>query len=315
MKKYIVMLLVLVVALTALAQQNRCQGCASSADSTEKKCCELQKPNAYATTYSAADSIKVEALLNEARSLDKQTNLVLFFARKLLGIPYVAHTLEVNKEEQLVVNLRQLDCTTYVETVCALTLCARNQQFTFADYCHWLGQLRYRGGELKDYTSRLHYFTDWIEDNTRMGFVSETQMNEPPFNAVQTVKVGFMTANPQYYAMLKDNREFQAVIARQEQALNGRQYRYILKTDITNTPAMRNAVKDGDIIAILTSKKGLDTSHIGIAVWHSDGLHLLNASQIRKKTVEEPMTLREYMKKHPTQTGIRVVKLSAASCD
>jgi hypothetical protein len=72
---------------------------------------------------------------------------------------------------------------------------------------------------------------------------------------------------------------------------------------------MRNAVKDGDIIAITTSKAGLDTSHIGIAVWHRDGLHLLNASQIHQKVVEEPMTMYQYMQKHPSQTGIRVVKL------
>ncbi|MBQ2498070.1 MAG: DUF1460 domain-containing protein, partial [Prevotella sp.] len=58
-----------------------------------------------------------------------------------------------------------------------------------------------------------------------------------------------------------------------------------------------------------TSKKGLDTSHVGIAVWHKDGLHLLNASMIHKKVVEEPMTLKQYMQKHLSQTGIRVVRV------
>ena len=76
-----------------------------------------------------------------------------------------------------------------------------------------------------------------------------------------------------------------------------------------NTILCRNAIKDGDIIAIITSKSGLDTSHIGIAVWHSDGLHLLNASQIRKNVVEEPMTLHDYMKKHSAQIGIRVIRV------
>ena len=46
---------------------------------------------------------------------------------------------------------------------------------TFADYCHVLQMLRYRQGQLTDYTSRLHYFSDWIIDNTAMGFVREVQ--------------------------------------------------------------------------------------------------------------------------------------------
>ena len=67
-------------------------------------------------------------------------------------------------------------------------------------------------------------------------------------------------------------------------------------------------IKDGDILAIVTRKQGLDTSHIGFALWGKDGkLHLLNASQIHKKVVSEPMTLFEYMGKHPSQLGIRVI--------
>lgn len=260
-------------------------------------------------TYKSADSLKVVQLLSEGSKLPKGTNLMVHYARQLRNIPYVAHTLEVNKNEQLIVNLRELDCTTYVETVTALTLCTLHGQHSFADYCKQLQNLRYRGGQLTDYTSRLHYFTDWIDDNTTMGYVKETQFKAPPFNSVQTIQVDFMSKHPQYYVMMKDNEEFLQVIARQEKNLCGRKYRYIPKNAVKNTREMRNAVKDGDIIAITTSKAGLDTSHIGIAVWHHDGLHLLNASQIHQKTIEEPMTMYQYMQKHPTQTGIRVVKV------
>jgi len=70
-------------------------------------------------------------------------------------------------------------------------------------------------------------------------------------------------------------------------------------------------VKDGDIIAILTSKDGLDTTHIGIAVWHKDGLHLINASALksRKKTVEETMTFKQYMDNQKSSIGIRVIRV------
>jgi hypothetical protein len=38
-------------------------------------------------------------------------------------------------------------------------------------------------------------------------------------------------------------------------------------------------------------------------------LHLLNASSIHKKVIDEPMTLYTYMHKHPVQIGIRVCRV------
>ena len=111
------------------------------------------------------------------------------------------------------------------------------------------------------------------------------------------------------YPMLKANPQMVVPIAQMEKKLTGRKYRYIPKSTIRNNNLYRQAIHDGDIIAITTKKEGLDTSHIGIAVWHKDGLHMLNASQIHKKVVEEPMTLYQYMQKHPSQTGIRIIRV------
>lgn len=57
------------------------------------------------------------------------------FAEQFIGVPYVASTLEVNPDEELVVNLRQLDCTTLVENVVALTLTVREEHPTFVSFC------------------------------------------------------------------------------------------------------------------------------------------------------------------------------------
>ena len=81
--------------------------------------------------------------------------------------------------------------------------------------------------------------------------------------------------------MLKAHPEWKSGIRKLEQSVNGKRYRYVPKGKIANTAVFRNAIHDGDIIAIITNKKGLDTTHIGIASWHKDGLHLLNASSIQ----------------------------------
>ena len=263
-----------------------------------------------AQTVEPVDTQLVCSLLSEARHIPPTTNYPLHFARKLLGRPYVAHTLEVNREEQLVVNTRQLDCTTLVENVVALTLCMQRHLYSARDFMNALVEIRYRGGIIDGYASRLHYFTDWIEDNSRKGLVTEQQEPVPPFTAVQTIHVGYMSQHPQSYRALKEHPELVPVIKAQEDSLAGRQYRYIPKQQVRNTDAMRKAVLDGDIIAITCNKPGLDIAHLGFAVWQKDGLHLLNASQLHKKVVEEPMTLGAYLQKHPSHTGIRIVRIN-----
>lgn len=255
------------------------------------------------------DSSFVASLLSEARSLPRTTCFPLHFARKFLGRPYVAFTLEVNDDELLVINTRQLDCTTLVENVTALTLCVYRNLYTWRDYQNALVEMRYRHGMIDGYASRLHYFSDWIDTNTQRELVAEVQAPNPPFTAVQTLDINYMSKHPQSYKALKAHPELVSLIAQQEKELTGRQYRYIPKSEIIDSKALRNAVRDGDIIAITCSKPGLDIAHLGFAVWREDGLHLLNASQLHKKVVEEPMTMGQYLSKHPSHTGIRVIRI------
>ena len=106
----------------------------------------------------ATDSINVVGWLNEARKQPYSTCLPIFFAEKLIGKPYVAHTLEINEREKLVVNTRQLDCTTLVENVVALTCAFKRGNGSFKDYKYYLNIIRYRNGRNTGYVYRLHYF-------------------------------------------------------------------------------------------------------------------------------------------------------------
>jgi hypothetical protein len=256
------------------------------------------------------DSATICRLLAEVRQQPANTCLPLFFAQKFVGVPYVAHTLEGDKQERLVVNTRQLDCTTLVETVTALTLCAQRQQYAWRDYQRALVDLRYRDDVIAGYPSRLHYFTEWIIDNTGDGLVNEVQGPNPPFTAVQTVKVNYMSTHPQSYQALREHPDYVRDIAQMERQLTGAKYRYIPKKQVKNHQLLRKVIRDGDIIAITCSKPGLDIAHLGFAVWKKDGLHLLNASQLHHKVVVEPMTLYQYLRKHTSHTGIRIIRIT-----
>lgn len=298
-----------------IRQEASCKNIEKSHVQNKQKSVENSPNASISVDETSTDSTTVERIIKEAAQLrhsktnsNNRQELLLHIARSLIGVPYVAQTLEVNKTEKLVVNLRQLDCTTYVENVLAIYLCVKNNTQSYSDFKHYLRQLRYVGGNVS-YPTRQHYFTEWIEENTNKGFVNEIQSPNPPFTAIQNIKINYMSRHFASYPMLKANPTMVKSIAEMEERLTGKKYRYIPKAQIRNNNLFRQTIHNGDIIAITTKKEGLDTSHIGIAVWHKDGLHMLNASQIHKKVVEEPMTLYQYMQKHPSQTGIRIIRV------
>lgn len=260
-------------------------------------------------TYSQSDISRINSLLREASQLkEKPKSWMLWFGKKFIGVPYVGGTLDRAEEEKLVINTSELDCTTFVEIVTALTRCmSGNGKKDFSDFCRQLQHVRYINGEIA-YEKRQHYFTVWISDNAEEGIVTDIQ-NNPPFTKVQHVSVNWMTTHQQSYKMLKNNaKRLQGIKALEEQ-ISGKSYRYIPKEQIVDSRLFRNTIHNGDILVMITNKKGLDTTHIGIASWHQDGLHMLNASSIHKKVIDEPMLLRTYMMKHPSQIGIRVCRV------
>ena len=259
--------------------------------------------------YSRYDSIKVVNLLHEASKMEKDTNWTLHFARKFIGVRYENYVLEQTKKEQLIIDLRRLDCTTFVETVAALALCCKHQEYTFSAYCRYLQKLRYRDGKIEDFSSRLHYFTDWIKDNVRMGFVSWPQEPTPPFTATKSPGYNIMTKLRKSYRQIATNDKLLAKISRCEDNLKGFSFRYIPKQLLNGGKKDLACISNGDIVCMVTSAECLDVAHLGIAVWHGDKLHMIDASKIKGKVVEEVKTLYQYQHTKAAQIGIIVVKM------
>ena len=274
--------------------------------------CSAQSP----VSYTKEDSLRVVELLElgskalPQRGSGEGAALTLFYANQLMNQPYVAHTLEIkDKAEHLAINLQSLDCTTLVENCCALALTTSHGSKSWKDYLSWLQKLRYDNGKIDGYKSRNHYFSQWIQSGTRLGLVKEIV---PPTSISVPMKLSltYMSDHPDSYPLLKVDMNERKLIAEMEKRASGATIQYVPKERVGDCKKVLGHIKDGDIIAITTNKKGLDISHVGFAVWGKDGkLHLLNASSIHKKVVLEPMTLYEYMQKHPSQTGIRIIRL------
>ena len=255
----------------------------------------------------ANDSIRVEKWLKEAIALPEDSCRTLHFAKKMLDVPYVAGTLDGNEEEQLVVRTDALDCTTFVETVLAFCIADKRGERDFDGFKKALTQVRYRDGILKGYTSRLHYFSDWIRNNEQMGFVkectSETSCAQP-----QELWLDFMTTHVDSYLPMKKNPELVKEMAAHEKNWQGTVVSYIPKEKL-NLSSDELKIKDGDVLAMVTNIKGLDIVHVGFAFWREGKLHLLHASSSAKKVIEDPQTQYASSGKTKAHIGLRAIRL------
>jgi len=224
-------------------------------------------------------------------------------AHQLLGTPYVSKTLEKDSVEDLVINLRELDCTTFMENVLAISLCIKNDLTGFESYCSTLKQLRYRDGKIDQYPSRLHYTTDWLLDNQKKGIIkmASEEFGTSDFDA----NVNFMSGHPENYKQLS-NPEFVEAIRQHEIRISSSKLKLVPKEKINE---VAKSIKDGDMIAISSTTTGLDFSHVAIASWHNKHLHFIHASSKEKKVVLSDNTLHDYLAGMKNNDGIIVARL------
>lgn len=236
---------------------------------------------------------------------EKPINTVLAeIAKSFIGTEYVASTLDNGDSEQLVINLTGLDCTTFLENALTFARLIKSGKTSFDDYKSELARIRYRNGVINEYPSRLHYFSDWIYDNSAKGVIKD--VTKDIGGLMYPLHVGFMSKNRDKYKQISSNDEYYNSIKNIETEINSRKYYFIPKKDIAN---IESKIENGYLIAITTNIDGLDISHVGIAVKEQDGrIHLLHAPIAGSKVQITEKPLAEYMLGNKKQTGIIVLE-------
>jgi hypothetical protein len=169
-------------------------------------------------------------------------------------------------------------------------------------YSALLTQIRYRGGRLEGYPSRLHYFTDWITDNAQRGLVRDVtaELGGVPDDE----PVDFMTTHPDSYRQLAD-ADVVAQIRRAEEALTARGRTFVPQDRIE---AGAEGIRDGDIIAATSTVAGLDVAHTGLALWVDGTLRLMHAPLVGDSVQVSEITLAERIQGISGQDGIIVAR-------
>ena len=230
-------------------------------------------------------------------------SIMLYNGLRYIGTPYVAHTLEFNDEEELVINKKQVDCTTFVEYVLAESLAQVDtaKSLTEADY---LRRIRYRNGVVDGYPSRLHYITEWIMEGVRNQYI--TDLTEIHGIDSMYVALSYMSKHPQYYKHLSRSKSNRKAISDTEKKLSGQIIKWIPKDSIPEEGF--SWLRNGDVVALTVGIYGLDISHIGLAIYKENRLHLLHASSSKGKVLIETAPLSLMLKRNRNWTGIRVLR-------
>lgn len=295
MKKFLTILLVVLVACT-MPQHSQQEAQAASVQRMRFHCDQ--------------DTTRINQLLQDgiASGIKTPNELVSFYADKLLGTPYVAHTLE-GDEELLTINIDELDCTTFIETLYALARTTMNGRYSWRDYAANLENLRYRNGEMGDYSTRMHYISDWILNNSMRGNLKEVTPDLP--HADYMIKtIDFMTTHKDSYHSLKNDSDMVEKIKGCEMALRNHRMPYLKKSWLGDK-AVKAALRDGDFVGLVTKIEGLDISHLGIIHKDDKGeIYLLDASMSGGKVMLEQKNLRDHLSgSKSTCLGIRVFRI------
>jgi hypothetical protein len=229
--------------------------------------------------------------------------LIVEVGKSFLGTPYVAATLENGAEEKMVINLRELDCTTFAENCLALARTIKKKKTDFESFVSELEYIRYRDGIRNGYPSRLHYLSEWIHNNSAKHIVDESTNRE----GVKLDKtINFMSSNPQLYPVLKSHPELIPAIKKQEEHLTATPFYYFPKADREN---LHKHLQNGDIIGLATGMEGIDVAHTGIIIRQADGqFKLLHASMSGKKVLISEGPIDDFIKPESKNSGIIIAR-------
>ena len=227
-----------------------------------------------------------------------------------VGTAYVPRTLEVEGPERLVVNLRELDCVTFVENVLALgrfvhlhdPVMLENEERLRDEYRRLLTEIRYRDGELDGYPSRLHYFSEWIADNASRGLVRD--VSRELGGTADDSPVDFMSTHPDAYRQLSEPAVV-AEIQRAETRLSARPRYFIGEERIEDAAP---GIADGDIIAATSTVDGLDIAHTGLALVREGTVFLLHAPLVGSEVQISEVPLSARVRRIEGQDGIMVAR-------
>lgn len=199
------------------------------------------------------------------------TSRLAVMSEALLETPYLADRLigSATRPEEFVVDLRGVDCLSFLEYVTALSQSNSLDGFLLA-----LVHTRYNN-EIISFPTRRNFFSDWAHAHP---FLAQDITPSLSSKVVTVTK---------YLNQKADGSLYLPGIS-----VKKRRISYLPSTAL---PSALPLLKTGDLIGIYSGLPGLDVSHTGFAIWRSGQLFFRNASSLKRNRCVVDTPLNEYV--------------------
>jgi len=262
----------------------------------------------------------LDALSSEAKRTPRANfgRMVARVGELAIGTPYEAFTLEAyiraggkpGVSEPLTLSLTRFDCVSLVEACLAVARVASANVSAavaagdpWAQFAREMERMRYRAGSRRGYTSRLHYFSEWISDGVRRGLMRDLG---PELGGIEDARpLRFMSEHRSSYPALADDGVFRE-IGEMERRLDNSPRRVI---PVARIPEVVDSLDSGDVLGFATAIPGLDVTHAALAHRGRDKvLRVLHAPLSGGAVEITASTLPQYVRAIRRATGILVAR-------
>ena len=269
----------------------------------------------------------IEKLLDESFSIQDNQARIEFFSSKLLGRKYLSSPLGEGVfgkfDKDPLYRIDAFDCTTFVETVLALSLSR-----TIQDFKETINQIRYKNGSIS-FITRNHFISaDWIDNNqdlfsditfslypqsslTAQAIIEKSRWYE--FMNVKIIQVPFRSHEENSLLLAKLQK-----LGQQFANENG-SISYLPLSKIFNSlnTADLSLIPSGAIISIVRPNwnirdqagTNINVSHQGIAVRENNSLYLRHASYSKKNRKVVQVLLKDYLESFIDSTSIKGINI------
>ncbi len=224
------------------------------------------------------------------------------------GTPYEGYGHDPIGPEHLIVKTEQLGCVSLVELSLAIARVAYCGGTSPQTVLREIQKMRYRGGQIMGFPSRLHYFSEWLDQAIDNKMLADRTIELG--GSYMSKEFNWVTAHPELYppVTIKENR---IALREVERELSQKKFPIIPQNDIA---AIEPLLNEGDLVAIITTKPGIIISHVGMVALLGEKRHIFHASSYLKRVGTSGSTISGYVTHKNERIGIRVSRVVQPIC-
>lgn len=233
--------------------------------------------------FASRDSLNITSL----------QDLTALMAQELSGTPCEAGLLDVYPETLRII-LDRTDKLQFIESCVALALTAGNMSITDGgngSACRYdllsdnIRCLRYRDGVVSRFSDRLFYFSEWAGQANENGLLEEYTSQ---FGHEYRQSFSYLSDHLSFLPNVSNDPGCKDDVLKAERCLEDNNPYYIIPAEEMNE-AIYNYLQNGDIVAVVSDRKGEDVSRVGIVCRQDPSPQLVYASNKAKKVIAEDL--------------------------